>query len=313
MTIEPGFTLCFLLIGQEVLMLHRKFPPNQGLWNGVGGHILPGETPRMAVIREVREETGFEVSDPDFAGLLTWDGFKIPPGGIAIFTAQAPHRNFISNHEGELAWKDRSFACSSPEVVDNIHVFLPRILAGELPRHYHFSYCDGIRTRDHISDLPEDFNPNRPFSPRETLIEEARGDFLLSTDKGRLQIEMLKEFLSQQSYWAQERSREAIERSIQKSICLGIYRSGKQVAFARLVTDETTFAWLCDVIVDEDFREGGLGKWLVETVCRILDGFGIEQTLLATRDVQALYARYGGFKLLSAPEKWMERRLLGKD
>ena len=61
--------------------------PNQGLWNGVGGHINPGET-REAVIREVLEETGYQINDPQFAGLLTWDGFEIPPGTIAIFTAE---------------------------------------------------------------------------------------------------------------------------------------------------------------------------------------------------------------------------------
>ena len=294
-------------------MLHRRFPPNQGLWNGVGGHILPGETPRAAVIREVAEETGYQITGPVFAGLLTWDGFEIPPGGIAIFTARVSHRDFINNHEGELAWQDRSFACSSPQVVDNIHVFLPKILAGEPPRHYHFTYRDGVRIRDEIKDLPEDFSSDRPFTPREALIEEARGDFLISTDKSRLQIDRIEAFLSKQSYWGQGRTRKVVETMIRNSVCLGIYHSGVQVAFARLVTDKATFAWLCDVIVDEEIRGGGLGKWLVETVCRIVDGFGIQQTLLATRDAQELYARYGDFNVLSAPEKWMERRFLGED
>lgn len=313
MTVQPGLTLCFLLQGDEVLMLHRKFPPNQGLWNGVGGHILPGETPREAVIREVAEETGFSISDPSFAGLLTWDGFEIPPGGIAIFTAPAPHRDFRNNHEGELAWKDPEFACTSPQVVDNIHIFLPRILAGEVPHHYHFSYKNGARIRDSITDLPVGFSPDRPYTPQQSLIEEVRGDLLMSTDKGRLQFDRLAVFLSKQTYWAQNRTWAAIEKSIQNSICLGIYRAGVQVAFARLVTDEATFAWFCDVIVAEDFRGKGLGKWLVETACRIVDGFGISDTLLATRDAQDLYDRYGGFTNLDSPEKWMRRSYHGKD
>jgi 8-oxo-dGTP diphosphatase len=100
MTIRPGFTLCFLLNGEDVLLLHRRFPPNQGLWNGVGGHIETGETPREAVIREVGEETGYRIESPRFAGLLTWDGFEIPPGGIYLFTAQVAHRGFVTNHEG---------------------------------------------------------------------------------------------------------------------------------------------------------------------------------------------------------------------
>jgi 8-oxo-dGTP diphosphatase len=312
MTVQPGLTLCFLLHGEEILMLHRKFPPNEGLWNGVGGHILPGETPREAVTREVEEETGFVINDPAFAGLLTWDGFEIPPGGIAIFTAQAPHRDFRNNHEGELAWKDPTFACASAQVVDNIHIFLPRILAGEAPHHYHFSYKDGVRIRDQITDLPVGFSPDRPYMPQEVLIEEARGDLLMSTDKGRLQIDKIEALLSTQTYWAQDRTRGVIEQTIQKSTCLGIYQSGKQVAFARLVTDESTFAWFCDVIVDEEFRGEGLGKWLVETACRIVDGYGISDTLLATRDAQELYKRYGGFTNLDSPEKWIRRNYHGK-
>lgn len=307
MSFQPGFTLCFLMNGDDVLMLHRKFPPNQGLWNGVGGHILPGETPRRAVIREVAEETGYAIDEPVFSGLLTWDGFEIPPGGIAIFTAQVPHRNFKNNHEGVLAWKDREFACSSPEVVDNIHIFLPRILAGDPPRHYHFSYRDGVRIRDEIKDLPMDFNPDRPFQPQEEMIEEARGGFLLSTDKGRLQLDVIETFLSKQSYWAQGRPRAVIERAIQHSICLGIYHLGEQVAFARLATDQATFAWLCDVFVDERYRGQGLGKWLVQSAGQVVDRLGISDTLLATRDAQQLYARYGGFQALSSPEKWMRR------
>ena len=313
MTIQPGFTLCFLLHEQDVLMLHRKFPPNQGLWNGVGGHILPGETPREAVIREVAEETGYAISDPNFGGLLTWEGFEIPPGGIAIFTARVPHRSFQSNHEGDLAWQDRDFACGSPEVVDNIHIFLPHILSGDAPRHFHFVYRDGQRIQDQIADLPEAFSLDRPYFPQEAMIEEERGDFLLSTDQGRLQIDVIEALLAKQSYWAEGRPREVIEHSLQKSICLGIYHTGQQVAFARLVTDEATFAWLCDVIVDEPFRGAGLGKWLVETVCRILDGLGVQLTLLATRDAQGLYSRYGGFNPLQEPVKWMNRFYHGKD
>jgi 8-oxo-dGTP diphosphatase len=305
--IQPGFTLCFLLYQDKVLMLHRNFPPNQGLWNGVGGHIDPGETPKQAVIREVKEETGYDIHNPPFAGVLTWDGFEIPPGGIAIFTAEVSHPKFITNHEGELAWQDREWACKSPEVVDNIHVFLPRILAGGSPQHYHFSYRDGVRIRDIISEIPEDFVLNKPYQPEFSLYEEQRGDFLLSFDKERLQLDVVEDFLAKQSYWAAGRSLETIQMSIQNSICLGIYHFGKQVAFARLVTDLITFAWLCDVFVDKDQRGQGLGKWLVEAVCEFSDQHGIMDIVLATRDAQQLYHRYGGFSSMDDPAKWMRR------
>ena len=306
--VTPGFTLCFLLNGEEVLLIHRQFPPNQGLWNGVGGHIEPGETASQAVIREVAEETGYRITDPEFAGILTWDGFEISPGGIVIFTAEVPHRNFVNNHEGMLAWKPQSWACSSVEVVDNIHVFFPRILAGEPPSHYHFRYREGVRIEDIISDLPEDFDLEKPYHSENDIFEEQRGDFLLSTDKDRIQLEVIEDFLSRQSYWAAGRPSNVIELSLQHSMCFSIYQQGRQIAFARLVTDQATFAWLCDVFVAEKFRGQGLGKWLVEAACNYIDRKGIGQTLLATRDAHGLYTTYGGFQQLSSPEFWLRRK-----
>jgi 8-oxo-dGTP diphosphatase len=305
--INPGFTLCFLLHGEEVLMLHRRFPPNQGLWNGVGGHIELRETSRQAVIREVAEETGYKLENPQFAGLLTWDGYEIPPGGIVIYTATVPHKNFIKNHEGDLKWVPKKWACTSPEVVDNIHVFLPRILAGEPPLHYHFSYKDGVRVKDLVKALPEELDLDQPFAPGMDLFEERRGEYLLSFDKERLQLDVIEDFLANQSYWAQGRSGEVIQRSIQNSVCLGIYCQGVQVGFARLVTDQATFAWLCDVFVHPNHREQGLGKWLLEGACRYADGKGIKRTLLATRDAHGLYVNHGDFSPLEEPSKWLTR------
>lgn len=224
MMINPGFTLCFLLNGDDVLLIHRRFPPNAGLWNGVGGHIEPGETPRRSVIREVAEETGYQITDPHFAGLLTWDGFEIPPGAIAIFTAEVPDRAFQMNHEGELAWKPQGWACTSPDVVDNIHVFLPKILAGESPQHFHFSYKDGVRIQDEITSLPEDFDPEQPYWPEAIgMDEEKRGAYLLSMDKDRLQVDVIEAFLAHQSYWAKDRTLNVIAASIRHSFCYGIY------------------------------------------------------------------------------------------
>jgi 8-oxo-dGTP diphosphatase len=307
MNIPVGFTLCFLTHGEQVLMLLRRFPPNQGFWNGVGGHIEPGETPTQAVIREVAEETGYIIDHPRFAGVMTWDGFEIPPGGIAMFTVEVPHLDFINNHEGVLAWKPKTWACTAPDVVDNIHVFLPGLLAGEPPRHYHFSYREGIRVRDEIASPPTDFDPNSPARLATTCFEQQRGDFLLSFDKDRLQMDVIEGFLAEQSYWAQGRSHETILRSIHNAVCIGIYHQGAQVAFTRLVTDQATFAWLCDVFVLEIARGEGLGKWMVEAACHYCDAQGIKRTLLATRDAHRLYSDYGGFQPLENPEKWMTR------
>ncbi len=151
------YTLCFLQRGEQILMLHRRRPPNQGLWNGIGGRIEPGETPRQSMLREIREESGYALQEVHFAGVLTWEGFEIPPGGLYIFTAQAPAGDPVANDEGELAWKDRAWVFSSPEVVSNIHRFGPCVVRGDALLEHHFVYRDGEILAYRCYDLPEEF------------------------------------------------------------------------------------------------------------------------------------------------------------
>lgn len=141
--IDLRYTLCFLTRGDTILMLHRQKPPNRGLWNGVGGRLETGETARDGILREVREETGFILPEVRYAGILTWDGFETPPGGLYIFTAAAPPGEPHACDEGPLAWKARDWVFSSPEVVSNIHIFGPQALTGAPPQHYHFDYRAG--------------------------------------------------------------------------------------------------------------------------------------------------------------------------
>ncbi|MCJ7625184.1 MAG: NUDIX domain-containing protein [Anaerolineaceae bacterium] len=137
------YTLCFLTHEEAVLMLHRRNPPNQGLWNGVGGHIEDGETPTASCLREVYEETGYALQAIRFAGLLTWRGFEISDGGLYLFTAPVQSTDFKPSSEGTLAWKPFHFVFTSPMVVSNIHVFGPQILNGAPPQVYHFEYNGG--------------------------------------------------------------------------------------------------------------------------------------------------------------------------
>ena len=136
-------------------------------------------------------------------------------------------------------------------------------------------------------------------------LEVRRDSLLISTDPTRLDIDAICGFLSR-SYWAPARPRERVEASLQHSLVFGVYEGGKQVGLARIVTDYTTFAWLCDVFVDEAYRGKGIGKWLMSTIVEHPDLQGLKRFLLITDDAQGLYSRYG-FTPLAHPEGWMER------
>jgi GNAT superfamily N-acetyltransferase len=136
-------------------------------------------------------------------------------------------------------------------------------------------------------------------------------EYEITCDKSKLDVGLVHRYLSEDSYWAQGRTLEVVHRSIEASLCFGVYKGTRQVGFARVVTDGATFAWLCDVFIIDEHRGLGLGKRLVERVVAepVLQGLGI--FLLATRDAHELYARYGRFTSLDTPGKWMIRRRTG--
>src|SRR5437763_7677158 len=126
----------------------------------------------------------------------------------------------------------------------------------------------------------------------------------ISTDRSRLDRELIHRFLSEESYWAKGRPREIVDRSIENSVCFGVYEGdGEQVAFARVVTDRSTFAWLADVFVVPEHRGQGLGKRLVETILSDPELAGVKRWLLGTADAHTLYSRYG----FGQKERFMSR------
>ena len=133
-----------------------------------------------------------------------------------------------------------------------------------------------------------------------------RGEYLITTDHSRLDVALIHTFLSNESYWAVGRSVEVVKRSLDNSLCFGIYRKTEQVGFARVVTDFATFAWLADVFVVSEHRGRGLAKWLMEVILAHPDLLGFRRWVLATKDAQSLYALFG-FIPLHRPERWMER------
>lgn len=130
-------------------------------------------------------------------------------------------------------------------------------------------------------------------------------DFEISTDKKRLQIEVIQKFLAEDSYWAQDRTLEQTEKAIKNSLCFGIYAGEKQIGFARVVSDYATFAYIGDVFVLDEFRGQGLSKKLMKTMLDHPDLQNLRRWILATKDAHGLYEQFG-FHNLKFPERWME-------
>ncbi|WP_019946220.1 GNAT family N-acetyltransferase [Hymenobacter aerophilus] len=130
--------------------------------------------------------------------------------------------------------------------------------------------------------------------------------FTVSTDTARLDVALIHEYLSRQSYWGLGMPLETLERALANSLCFGLYGpDGRQAAFARVVTDRATFAWICDVFVLPEYQGRGLGKQLVEAVMAEPELQGVRRFMLATLDAHSLYRRFG-FQDLPNPERFLE-------
>ncbi|MFJ9177311.1 GNAT family N-acetyltransferase [Streptomyces sp. NPDC102360] len=130
--------------------------------------------------------------------------------------------------------------------------------------------------------------------------------YAISTDPARLDTDRVHAWLSEDAYWALDRPRAQQDKALAGSLNFGVYdaASGEQVAYARVVTDEATFAWLCDVYVDRSVRGKGIGKAMVTAVRDHLKPLGIRRILLATRDAHGVYEEIG-FAPLEHPDQWM--------
>ena len=135
-------------------------------------------------------------------------------------------------------------------------------------------------------------------------MEWTKDDFSISTDKQKLAVDKIHSFLSQ-SYWAENIPLDVVQRSINGSLCFGVYRQEKQIGFARVITDEATFAYLCDVYIEEAYRGKGLAKWLMETILAYPTLQGLRRFMLATRDAHGLYKQVG-FGELTFTDRWMQ-------
>ncbi len=141
---------------------------------------------------------------------------------------------------------------------------------------------------------------------KETEMEVRRNEFVIDTDRSRLDVEAIQRFLEEDSYWARTRTLQQTITAIENSVCFGLYHGDRQVGFARVVSDHATFAYVGDVYIIHEFRGRGLSKWLMETVVSHPELQGLRRWVLATRDAHSLYEKFG-FTELVHPDRWMER------
>jgi GNAT superfamily N-acetyltransferase len=118
-------------------------------------------------------------------------------------------------------------------------------------------------------------------------------EYTISTDRARLDLDTIHRFLATEAYWSPGVARDVVERSIENSLCFGVYDGDEQVGFARVVTDGATFGWLADVFVVSGHRGRGLGKRLVAEILEHPELRGMRRWMLGTADAHELYRRFG--------------------
>ena len=143
------------------------------------------------------------------------------------------------------------------------------------------------------------------------IFTAEKDGFIISTDKHKLDIISIHQYLSKEAYWCKNVPLEIVKRSIENSVCFGIYDNNKQylpackqVGFARVITDKATFGYLADVFIINDYRGRGLSKWMMQCIMSDPELQGFRSWLLGTKDAHGLYSQFG-FKPLEHPERFM--------
>jgi len=136
------------------------------------------------------------------------------------------------------------------------------------------------------------------------MKETSAGSIVVTTDRSRLDLDVIHGFLTT-SYWARGVPRETVARSMEHSLCFGAFDEGRQVGFARVVSDRATFAYICDVFALESHRGSGVGKSLMAAVMSHPELQGLRRWTLFTRDAHGLYRQFG-FGAAAHPERLME-------
>ena len=136
------------------------------------------------------------------------------------------------------------------------------------------------------------------------VLEEHRGEFTVTSDPARIDMDVVYGYLSR-AYWCEDIPRQLLEHAMQNSICFGLFECERQIGFARVVSDRSTFAYVCDVFVLKSHQGRGLGTWMMQCVLKHPELQGLRRWHLTTRDAHSLY-RQVGFVPVSKPERHME-------
>ncbi len=123
--------------------------------------------------------------------------------------------------------------------------------------------------------------------------QATKDDYIISTDSSLLNVGVIHNYLSNESYWANNIPAEVVEKSINNSLCFGLYYNDQQIGFARVVTDKATFAYLADVFIISVHRGKGLSKWMMEVIQSHPELQGLRRWMLGTRDAHGLYEQFG--------------------
>jgi len=131
-------------------------------------------------------------------------------------------------------------------------------------------------------------------------------DFRIIEDIREMDIDLIHNYLSKQSYWAKGRSKEAVLKSMENSNCYAVFRGKEQIGFARLITDYVVFAWLMDVFVIDEYRSKGIGRFLIDYIMNLTPINTVNGIGLRTKDAHNFYREYG-FDNISDTETWMQK------
>lgn len=136
-------------------------------------------------------------------------------------------------------------------------------------------------------------------------LEVFKAQFCISTDKSRLDLNAMHDFLSKEAYWSLGVPIETIRKSTENALNFGLYDGQKQIGYAKIISDFATIAYLGDVYVLPEYRGSGLSKWLMETIHAHPELQGLRRWILLTGDAHGLYEKFG-WRPIAAPDRWME-------